>query len=256
MPEIATMQHDLHDRQANVIGLRISNTTTESSERHTNWNAVRRDAFRQVVLPDGSHRLARSRSSPREYISDGHWETSTGYGLLEESSLAKPTKKPGVAYSIIDFQDLLLSFSDITHVRQIEEIGTGITRGEVHTSVVKLLWHYCAPCTQEESRYRWLFDILSHTIPDDAREFVDRHGLWHHLDLAHSKAIEFFPKPRNIKTVLVADPESDESWLSVRFVTEGSLDDIIAARKKYRQFWVRNVPVTKRLMIRLMYDID
>ena len=60
---------------------------------------------------------------------------------------------------------------------------------------------------------------------------------------------------RDFQVEFVVDPESDESWLSVRFVTEGSVPDMLTAWKRYRRSWVRNVPVTKRLMIRLMYDI-
>ena len=51
-------------------------------------------------------------------------------------------------------------------------------------------------------------------------------------------------------------PDSDEEWLSVRFTTEGSLEDIAVAWEKYRSFWVQNVPVGKRLMITLMPDIE
>jgi|GEM_PF-6170445 len=191
MPEIATMQHDWHDRQADVIGLRISNTTTESSEKHADWN-----------VPHSPDR--------KEFISDGYWGMTRRYRLFEHSWLAKPSERFEIQRPIFDFRDILFSF-----------------------------------CRR-----------VPNTVADDAREFANKHGLWHHLILAHLKVFQFFPKPRNLKTVLTIDPESDESWLSVKFVTEGSLDDIIAARKKYRRFWVRNVPVTKRLMIRLMYDID
>jgi len=90
---------------------------------------------------------------------------------------------------------------------------------------------------------------------DDVCRFLKEHQLEEYLHYAIHLVQGSFSVARDLQVEFVVDPECDESWLSIRFVTEGSLDDIIAARKRYRRFWVRNVPVTKRLMIRLMYDI-
>lgn len=93
-------------------------------------------------------------------------------------------------------------------------------------------------------------------MPEMWELFADKYHLWVELGLCHGLILRYFPDVRDMRAILVNDPESDESWLSVRFVTEGSLDEITAARKKYRKFWVRNIPVEKRHLIRLMYDIE
>jgi len=90
----------------------------------------------------------------------------------------------------------------------------------------------------------------------DVQKFAVEHGLLSYLELAYKKVKEFYTNPMGLRTEFVIDPESDEEWLSVRFTTEGSLETIRAAHDKYRNFWVRNVPVDKRLKITLMYDIE
>jgi len=86
-------------------------------------------------------------------------------------------------------------------------------------------------------------------------EFINKHALQEHLNFAYSCIHRFFPNPRNLKTVLSTDPCCDESWLSIRFDTEGSFDELERARETYHQLWRENVPAASRFRIRLMYNI-
>lgn len=226
MPELKESARVWHDPQHGVLRRRASNTSSELGDEYTNCYTIPVVDSWAVLPSEVKNRLAGAFPGQEKFYSDRY------------------------------LVNIPLDPSPV-HISMLKAITKGEAEKYKDPRAFNLrAWHF-APHRAQERDFRYLLtDYLTRVIPIDVQVFAFRHGLIQYLTESYLKVAEFFPNPRNLKTEFVTDPESDESWLSVRFVTEGSLDDITAARKKYRRFWVSNVPVSKRLMIRLMYDID
>jgi len=181
-------------------------------------------------------------------------KTALWGGFLEWKSWEKSEVKSEAQYSMSDSQVIRIWRRNRVQSSLIfadEPQAPKKTEG-----IESLTWFSHRIFDPDETDELRLIGVLSESMDDNARELADAQSLWHFLALACRKVCEFFPNPKCQRIVYVADPEDDESWLSMRIATSGSLEDICVARKQYRQFWVRNVPIEARQMIRLMYDIN
>ncbi len=242
------------DTPSPVVMRRQCSPTSESGGKLANWDWLERKAYRQSGQLAGTIIVGGLSFRPEKFISNINWERTIGHEPPEQYHTLDGFIKP----ENIEPSDSLcgairaIPIQEMDYLRDEKAEYADTTPFNLYVR----LQHHWRKHMQQRERFRLWAKAIGYAIPDDVLAFALRNGLLKYLDLAHKKVNEFFPNPRNLKTEFVTDPECDESWLSVRFITEGSLDDITAARKKYRRFWVRNVPVTKRLMIRLMYDID
>jgi len=88
----------------------------------------------------------------------------------------------------------------------------------------------------------------------EAIDFAAQHCLMSTIETAMRWIREIFICKME-RIVLIHDPESGESWLSIRFTVNMNVEQLERARNVYHYLFAKNVSPSKRFLVRIMYDI-
>ena len=92
-------------------------------------------------------------------------------------------------------------------------------------------------------------------LTPEARQFCEREGLGHYLQLAESLVGECFPPGAWAGIELVTDPASGERWLNINVRVPGSVDTVLDAYNRYTERWAEVAPWPAVNQISLTCDI-
>jgi hypothetical protein len=91
-------------------------------------------------------------------------------------------------------------------------------------------------------------------LPADAEDFCRKNGLERYLEIAVELAEECF-QTLAMSLSFVEDPECDDRWITLRLDVRGTVESVVAAKKRYSSEWVSRVLWPERFMIRLSLNI-
>jgi hypothetical protein len=85
-------------------------------------------------------------------------------------------------------------------------------------------------------------------LPDDVREFCEKHNLAEHVAATARLLRDTFPPPGEIPFRLFTDPESDEevSWVVVKIRSAGDVPSLLQANERFLDRWIPTTPAAVR----------
>jgi hypothetical protein len=90
------------------------------------------------------------------------------------------------------------------------------------------------------------------SIPDEVDAFCREHGLTEYLNLSLQFAADCF-KSKEISCELEQDYGTDDRWVVVRVLVQGSTEVVLAQQHDYLSRWVAAIPWPERFLIRLTF---
>lgn len=87
----------------------------------------------------------------------------------------------------------------------------------------------------------------------EVRAFCVSHGLVHAGDATVRLAKEVY-RPLAVRASVEGDPEGSSEWLVVDVDIQATVEDALEANRRFTNRWIKLLPVSKRLLMRVLYN--